>query len=838
MAKMTPLIRGDRLVYQQDEQEQVLLIETPAWFAWLETASSFTFMSEAGTFTARKERAGNQRGGWYWKAYRTQRGKRTSLYIGKSETLTHDRLHAVVTTLNTQTASTEQRLDAPHAASMIPGAFSPAPSETTLRPREEMLLATKWFIPPSAPTLVARPRLIARLTEGVLCPLTLLCAPAGWGKTTVLSTWYADSSRRAAVAWVSLDTHDNDPIRFWTYIITALTTLHAGVGDTALALLHSPQMPPMERVLTSLVNALTILLTETVLVLDDYHFIEAQPIHQALSFLFDHMPPQLHLVIATRSDPPLPLSRLLVRGQLTEIRATELRFTSGEAAAFLTQVMGFSLTAEQIEALETRTEGWIAGLHLAALTMRDRTDVASFIATFTGSNRYVVDYLVEEVLQRQPEHLQHFLLHTCLLDQLSGPLCDATLDMNGSQSLLEQLEHANVFLIPLDDERGWYRYHHLFADALRSRLQQTQPMLIPGLHHRASIWYEEHDMLIEAVQHALATPHFERAARLIEQSGLLLMQHGRVHTFLGWISALPDPLVRTRPTLCLFHANALMFTHRLEEALARLRDAETCVEADMPAEQSRSIMGEVAWLRGTIVRFSGDLAGCVALSRQALDLLPESEVSWRAFALLNESYAFLVSGDVTTATEHQLSEVAAPVYASGNPYGILGVIVLLARMRVLQGRLRQAAATYDEMKQLVQGQEGFRLLTNSSYYFGMGDLLREWNELDAAERSIVQGMEVLSMMTINADMIALGYICLAGLHQARGEAEQALATLDTFTQLARQNHFTPLLVAHMSAVRAQLQLAQGDLAAALRWVDTSGLLLHNEQPGYSRNEPI
>src|SRR6266581_8695731 len=415
-------------------------------------------------------------------------------------------------------------------------------AHTAMRTHDHMLLATKLFIPPPTSTLVARPRLAALLNAGARHAATLVSAPAGWGKTTLLSAWHTELCGSGyTFAWVSLDASDNDPVRFWSYVLGALNTLHDGASDAALTMLKLPQPPPMELLLTSLLNTLTALSTDAVLVLDDYHVIEAQPIHHALTFLLEHLPPRLHLIIATRFDPPLPLARLRVRGVLTEVRASDLRFTPEEAATFLTETMGLPLTAEQVSVLEERTEGWIAGLQLAALSAQGRPaeSMGKFIDAFRGSNRYVMEYLAEEVLERQTDEAQSFLLRTAVLDRMCAPLCDAVLNSEKEgakydQSFdarfhLEQLERANLFLISIDDEGNWYRYHNLFADALRSRLKQTQPKLVPELHRRASKWYEQHRLFNEAVQHALKAPDFELAARLIEEVGLVGLGE-QVHT--------------------------------------------------------------------------------------------------------------------------------------------------------------------------------------------------------------------------------------------------------------------------------------------------------------------
>jgi len=661
--------------------------------------------------------------------------------------------------------------------------------------------------------------------------LTLIVAPAGWGKTTLLGAWHTEASRGAwPLAWVSLDVSDNDPTRFWTYVIAALNTVHPGVGETSLALLYSSSLPPIEVVLTSLLNALTQLQAEIVLVLDDYHLIEAQPIHVALTYLVEHLPPNVHLVIASRSEPLLPLARLRARGALTELRAANLRFTAEETTAFLTDVMGLPLSAEQVAALLTRTEGWIAGLHLAALSLQGRDDVAGFIATFTGSHRYVVDYLIEEVLLRQPEEVQGFLIQTCILDRLSGPLCDAVRERDDSQARLAQVERSNLFLVSLDEERQWYRYHHLFAEVLRSHLRQTQPSLVPELHRRASRWYEQHKLFDEAVTHALTIPDVEHAARLIEQYAQFTNFPSQFQALLGWLNRLPDALVRTQPSLCLMHAITLMLTHQLEKSSARLQDAERCLQETIPAEQRRTILGQVAAFRSQLARLVGDYERCVPLAHQALELLPETKemsltLMLHASALGTAANAYLVDGDMTPVAERFVETTVASVRALGNLPTTMRSISNLARLQLLQGRLRQAAVTIEQAAQLASEHGGLQALINGAdYYFVLGDVWREWNRLDRSEQHLVQGMGLVKeTATADAEMITRGYLALARLQQARGESNQALATLDAFTQVADQRGFAPTLLAHGAAVRAQVELGQGNLVAAIHWAETHGL---------------
>jgi LuxR family maltose regulon positive regulatory protein len=708
-------------------------------------------------------------------------------------------------------------------------------------PRGAPLLTTKLTVPQARPVLVPRPRLTDHLHVGLQGPLTLVAAPAGYGKTTLLSAWRATPAGSAVpLAWVSLDAGDNDPVRFWSYVLTALDRIQVGLGAPALALLQSPQPPPIEAVLATLLNALSAARVDMVLALDDYHVIEAHEVQQGMGFLLSHLPPVLHLLLATRADPPLRLAQLRARGAMAELRSADLRFTPEETVAFLKEVMGLQLTVEDVSALEDRTEGWIAGVQLAALSLRGRSPdgIAPFIAAFAGSNRYVVDYLADEVLLQQPEPVQTFLLETAILERLCASLCaavtgrdgvDDAADPTASQAMLEHLDRANLFLIALDDERQWYRYHHLFAEVLRQRLRQTQPNRLPDLHRRAGTWFEQQGLVAEAVQHALAADDWERAARLIEQSALLAVVRGQVHTVLGWLNRLPEALVRMRPLLCIVHATALMYSNHLQAAEARVQDAERCVQAETPEDQARLIRGQAAVTRASMARFSGDLARCVILAQQALDLLPQTDIL-HPIAMVNASHAYLVSGDVTRGRERRAAEVIAPLHAAGNLFALLRSITNLARLQTLQGRPRQAAATYAEALQVAPGPEGLRALVGGpAYYCGLGDLLREWNDFAAAERHLQQGLDlVMGALIVDADTVALGYLARARLQQARGEHVEALATLDEFMQIAERRSFAGHLVARGAAVQARVWLAQGDLPAAARWAGARGLSAADE----------
>jgi LuxR family maltose regulon positive regulatory protein len=509
--------------------------------------------------------------------------------------------------------------------------------------------------------------------------------------------------------------------------------------------------------------------------------------------------------------------------------------------------MGQALTTDDLAALEARTEGWAAGLQLAALAMRDHQDRSGFIRSFRGSNRYIVEYLAAEVLASQPAHLQTFLLHTAVLDRMCGALCDAVLgtDEGGrmkeagelaaagdgpfslypSSLILQELERANLFVVPLDDERRWYRYHHLFADVLRHRLAgAVSSETVAGLHRRASLWHERQGLVAEAVQHAQRADDGAGVAALIERHGLQIIVGGQVQAALSWLSALPDALVRARPLLCTVHALALLFTNQPAAAEARLQEAEGWILSDTPADQVQLIQGRAAAIRANIARYTGDLAGCVALAQRVLELLPESETIARTIAALHLARAFRVSGDVRDDAERRAIAVIAPFRAAQNLLGTLGAITNLARLQVMRGRLRAAAATYREMAQIAAEPDEPLLLEGPAYYAGMGALLYEWNDLDAVERHLAQAMEQLEgRLVVDAEDVALAYLTLARLQEARGELATAQRTLDAYANLARERGYGAHLVARGAAARARLALAQGNRAAAVAWADASSL---------------
>jgi LuxR family transcriptional regulator, maltose regulon positive regulatory protein len=717
------------------------------------------------------------------------------------------------------------------------------------------LLTTKLYIPPAQPGLVPRPRLIERLNKSSPCKLVLISAPAGFGKTTLLSEWIRhlndelgmmnDESSASSihhssliihhsrVAWVSLDAGDNDPIRFWTYCITALQMLQTSLGASALVLLQSPQTPALQLILSNLLNEIAAFRDNFALVLDDYHVIESADLHDSLNFLLDHLPPNMRLILTSRTDPPFPLARLRARRQLVEIRAAELRFTLEEAVAFLNEVMGLRLLAEDVAALETRTEGWIAGLQLAALSMQGRHDLNGFIQAFTGSHVYIIDYLAEEVLQRQPENVQTFLLQTSILERLSGPLCNALTGRNDGQAMLEQLQHHNLFIIPLDDERGWYRYHHLFAEVLRARLQQATPPSEGGpekiaeLHRRASSWYEQQGLMAEAVEHALVTGNFEEAADLIEQIGLRVFSQGAIqYTLQKWLASLPVELVRVRPKLSLIQVHAWLPTTRMnpETAFHHLEEAEQAlrqqVESGDDTDDTRNTQGEIAATRALVATFSHDFEpDQVKLwAQEALACLRPDNISYRGLVFIALGTAAMNRGEVVQA-EQAFTEGATVSRVAGHEYIALANASHQTCMQRARGSLDLTIATCQQTLAWAteRGAEttfaaGFLLVT-------LADLLRERNDLAAAWRCANSGV-AYAHQGAHPYLFMAGSLAQARLKLAMGELEEAFRFVGQVRQLADQSQAgwaLPLV----SAVEAQLHLAQGNLPAALQWANST-----------------
>jgi LuxR family maltose regulon positive regulatory protein len=676
------------------------------------------------------------------------------------------------------------------------------------------LLQTKLFVPLPWAELIPRPRLMKRLDERR--KLTLVSAPAGFGKTTLLGAWVEALSSVShpveRVAWLSLDAPDDDPTRFWSYIIAALQTIHPNIGETALAMLQTPQPPPVETVLTALLNEIAALPEPLALVLDDYHLIKAPAIHEAVVFLLGHLPPQMRLIILTRADPPLPLARLRVRGHLIELRAADLRFTTDETAAFLSQVMGLDLAADDVAALETRTEGWVAGLQMAAISMRERGGIPGFVRAFAGSHRYILDYLGEEVLCQQPRDVQDFLLQTAILDRLSGELCDAVIKASASperrvgahsQSMLEYLERNNLFVVSLDDGRHWYRYHHLFADLLRQRLQWERRDLVSTLHRRASEWYEQNGLIAEAVGHALTSGYFERAACLIQQTGWATFTRGEMTTILGWIAALPDDFVRSRPQLGVLHAWAMAKSGHLD-------GVEPCLQGIDP----HGLQGEVAAVRAYVAGVRGDLSRAVELAQQALEHLPEENLFLRAIVTQNLGVAYHWSGDSAAAVQ-TLTKAVKLGRAANQTFQALTALAILGRAHEMQGSLRQAIETCKEALELAFEPGDRPVPFVGMAYVGMAGPLYEWNDLDGAMRYAMEGIRLSELGGFVAYQV-FGYALLARIYEAQGDRNSAVQVLQKAERLG-QGYSYALVMALVAEWRIRLWVAQGNMAAASRW---------------------
>ena len=698
------------------------------------------------------------------------------------------------------------------------------------------ILATKLYIPPARSKIVPRHRLIEQLNKGLHHRLTLISAPAGFGKTTLVSEWIVGCERPAA--WVSIDEGDSDPISFLTYLISAMQTINAGIGSEVLEIIQASQLPPIESILTTLLNEISTIPNEFVLVLDDYHLIDARLVDDTLTFLLEHLPPQMHVVITTREDPNFPLARFRARNQLTELRVTDLRFTPSEAAEFLNQVMGLSLSAKDVAALETRTEGWIAGLQLAALSMQGHQDIPGFIQAFAGDHRYIVDYLVEEVLRRQPESIRNFLLQTSILDRINGPLCDAVIGQPGAKALLETLQRGNFFLIPLDDKRHWYRYHHLFAEVLHMHLMTEQPDQIPVLHRRASEWYEQNDSTPEAIHHALAAQDFDRVADLIERVLPILQQSRQEPALLVWLKALPDELFQNRPVLSVHYAGTLLQNGQLDGVESRLRDAERwlVVPADLHErpiyvyeEEFQRLPAFVAMYHAAIALAQGDVVNATKHARKVLELAREDDEFPRGAASSLLGLASWASGDLETAYR-MFADGMSYLQKVGFISDVIGGSVTLADIRITQGRLREAMSIYERGLELATKQGAPALRGAADMHVGMSGLYYERNELNIAEQHLLKSKELGEFNGLPKNPYRWR-VAMAQIRETQGNLDGALDLLDEAEKLY-MGDFSPN-VRPISALKARVWVKQGKLEKALDWARTQKLSIE-EEPSYLR----
>jgi ATP/maltotriose-dependent transcriptional regulator MalT len=680
-------------------------------------------------------------------------------------------------------------------------------------PSPTPILATKLYMPPLRPEVVTRPRLLEQLNEGLHSNLILISAPAGFGKTTLVSQWLALIERPAA--WLSLDKGENDPARFLTYLVAALQAIAPNIGEGVSGVLQSPQPPPPEAILTTLLNDLTSIKDQFVLVLDDYHVLDAKAVDQALTFLLEHLSPHMHLVIATREDPPLPLARLRAGGRMTEMRAADLRFTPSEAAAFLNQVMGLRLSAQDIAALERRTEGWIAGLQLAALSMRGHVDAAGFIQSFTGSHHFVMDYLLEEVLEQQPESVQAFLLHTSILDRMCGPLCDAVLlDSSASgQATLELLDHANMFIIPLDNERRWYRYHHLFADLLRQRLPQSIPgdaeNLVNALHIRASQWFEDNGLYIEAFRHGAAANDIDRAERLMGGQGIPRHFRGAATMLLDWLESLPKAVLDARPWLWWRYGSLLLVIGQTTGVEEKLQAAEAALQGAEENGETRNLVGEIAEARATLALTRYQIEPMLVQSRRALEYLHPDNQSMRATAHWTLGVAYMFQGD-RAAARLACTEAIALSRAAGDIFTTILATIVLGTVQEADNQLFQAAETYRRVLQIA-GDQPLQVINEA--HLGLARVLYEWNDLDAAEQHWRKSLDLARQYERVIDRFIISEVFLARLKLARGDVAGAADLLAQAGQSARQQNFVYRLP-EVAAVQVLTLMRQGNLVAA------------------------
>ncbi len=692
------------------------------------------------------------------------------------------------------------------------------------------LLRTKLAPPRPRAALVAREALLARLDAGLERPLTVLSAPAGFGKTTLVSAWMAARAARhdlPPLAWVSLDAGDNDPVRFWRYVITACQEFDTGLGQSALALLHSAQQVPLERILTAFLNELAQLPGVHLLVLEDYHVITAPQIHESLTFLLDHLPTALHVLLMSRSDPPLPLARWRAHNDLSEFDAADLRFSAQETRAFLQQTLQQPLSADVLARLEARTEGWAAGLHLVALALRGRRtpqEIEQVLLNFSGSHRHILEYLMSEVFNAQPEPVQTFLLQTAPLCRLTASLCDALTGRSDSQHLLDYLERANLFLISLDEAGEWYRYHALFAEALQheARRRLGDEALRAGAA-QASLWYEQHGLLTEAIEAAFSAQDMPRAAALADQLCDMRPLFSEAYTLRRWVEQLPEALLSTHPSLCLNYAATLLYTldRSAAETRALVEAPLALAERFWQAQGDQHQLGAIQTFRAQIHWWQGERTQAFAATRRALDLLPEDEKYWRGICLLHVAVDEFLAGRLIAAQQAVL-EARALCQATGQPYGVRAATHILADIWVLQGKLHQAPPLYRQ----VMAEAGDDLADYSQSLVALAVLSLEWNDLKTAQQQIEQAIdtanreaEYIGRRYAEEHILLPALLVKARILYALGETAQAQSVLQAL--LARlQPHPWLHLEREARAWQAWFALGSGDLAAAQHWYET------------------
>lgn len=786
-----PTVRDGLLIVALGDAQ--VSVGTPAWFDWLQEASSFTFASADGTFTARHEdRAGHR----FWYAYRRQKGKLHKTYLGRT---------AELTMINLKQASkilTEKGIAAP-------GNFHSEQSSP--------MLFTKLIVPHPGVSPIARPTAVERCLESLEFPCTLLAAPAGFGKTTLLVMACERLKEQGwAVAWVSLEESEQDPVCFWRYVLAALDGIQPGINSAALRAIEMTRPAPIESMLTVIINALATATSPIVLVLDDYHRAASQANDHGLAFLFDHLPPMLHLGIATRSDPTFPLTRLRAQGRLAELNTSVLRFSNNETEQFLRETMGVSLPSEQLAQLEQQTEGWAVGLQLAALSLRDHAILPDRVAANMATPRYLAEYLLDEVLAPQPEDMQMFLLQTSPLERLTGTLCDAVTRRTDSAAILERLMRSHLFVTPLDAKRTWYRYHQIFADVLRERLQQTTPDLLEQSHRRAADWFRQQGMSGEAIRHLLAAQAFDEAAMLLESESDRLVLHGETAGLVAWGHALPSKILLAHSHLCDLFVVGLLVQGSVAESLTwldRIKQRRGNV-----SEHSSEMEGGIAMVRAFLLLEQGDLESVVLLAQRAAQQISEGNQALQALALwLINILGFLGDQDLIE-TEQAMAKMAKESLRSGNMLVALLALISQAEVELYQGRLLRAAHTCHEALQVSQVDEQ-EFLIIAMIYSLLGEIEREWNDLDSAESDLRHALALL-MNPHSAEFLVECPISLAMVQMARGRTDEARKAFDELLSKSQVHQIAQWDRIQIESMRVRVLLAQGDIAEATRWAES------------------
>jgi len=712
----------------------------------------------------------------------------------------------------------------------------------------ESLLRTKLFVPPVRPKIVPRPRLIERLDQALQLghKLILISAPAGFGKTTLVSEWVgnlrADGGKAShianRVAWLSLDENDQDPSRFLAYFIAALAQVEGmedSIGRGALDMLHSPQPPPVEEILTSLINDVAAVSEGIVFILDDYHLLVSSKVDKTLAFILEHLPRHMHLVISTREDPHLPLPRLRARGQLTELRGADLRFAYAEAAEFLNRIMDLELSEEDVKALETQTEGWVAGLQMVAISMKGRKDVGNLISALTGSHRYILDYVLDEVLVQQPESVQEFLLQTAVLDRMTAPLCDAVrygtvetpTGQNNSQATLEMLEHANLFIVPLDDERRWYRYHHLFADLLRQRLRTIHRNLVPALHHRASEWYAENGFTDEAIEHALRAEDFEWAVSLIEKQADSIWERGEHAKLLKWTSKLPAEYLSARPLITIFHAWIQLEVGETQAAKSTLEAVDRAIKQITNGASTGGSMlighsdiehlkSRISVMRAMIGFREADVPAIINFSRAALAALPEDDLSWRGIAAMALGDSQYIAGNMHGAYSG-LSEAIRISKKAGNVYITIYTSIKLAIILQYQGKLRQALDTCHELMAYMTSNRLERSSMSGVLHAEQAEILWDLNDIDQAFQLVSRGVE-LCKREVDLTNLSWAHLVLVKVLYVKRDYTAAMKEIRELEKIAAGSLVPIWIISRIAAWKARILLARGNLQAMQDWV--------------------